>query len=327
MKTFISIILLLTFLFLGNSYSAQQSLALSDCLSNPSSNLQKACSLSRSYLEPVNLHRIGKGSNNVVQTLALDQKSRVLYSLNVAGRPEKGVINRYKNIDNKTDLIAMDAQLPTNVIGHQGLSVLPDSDWLLSSTGNAVENNGWYITLFQYSPNGIPQLIRNVKVFDSTFDNTASSMPVITPNGHYLIVRGKKDKLDVIRIFDIRNIDLLKDSDISNDYLHTWSVSRDFTGKHSYFQGITSDNDLIYMLSGKVDQSHKKLFIYNMVGEEVERINVKLGQQDSLLAGNISYWEPESLTIDSENKSLIILFAMGDKGKRLAKFYTVKLHP
>lgn len=319
-------VLFLAPLLLINNVMAQQDFSLKYCLTNSSKAINSECSPSKSDLNPINIHRIGKGNNNVVQSLALNQTGRELYSLNVTGHPELGVINRYIDIDGKSDLIAIDAQNPTAEIGHQGLSILPSTDWLLSSAGSKIKNRGWYITAFKYNPNNAPKEVKIIKIFGNGYDKKAYTMPTVTPNGKYLIVRGKKHNTNIIRVYDLEHIDLPNQKKLGNNYLYEWSIDDRLIKDGFYFQGITADNHSIYMLSGLANQTAKTFMSYSIDGKLLEYIDdVSIGKEDSLRTGNINYWEPESLTYDSKRNSLLILFAMGDKGKRIARFYQLKL--
>lgn len=276
---------------------------------------------------PTILYRVGTGKNNVLQGVALDSKKRTLYSLHVTGKPEMGVLNRFTNIDGEMQLVASDYQKPSAKIGHQGITLIPGTDWLLSSSGNAIKNKGWYISLFKYSPNDTPRALSTIRIFDASYSKTTSSMPVISPNVDRLLVRGRKNNHNVIRIYDLKKIDLFKVNDISHIQKIEWEVDNSLIDNKYYFQAMTADNEFIYLLSGRSGNEHKRLYIYTFNGEVVTKIrNITLGKNDAIASGTEAHWEPEGLTVDSKTCELYLLFAVGDKGKRLGYMYKLKTH-
>ncbi|RJT46760.1 hypothetical protein [Rahnella woolbedingensis] len=313
--------------FIGIAHAKITPPIKSECIeyTEPSSKLQ--CNHFNDHMTPTVLYRLGPGRNNVAQGIALESDKRILYSLHVTGNPEQGVLNRFIDIDGKGKLVAIDYQKPSSLIGHQGITIIPGSDFLLSSTGNGIKNKGWYISLFKYTPYDAPSSFSSIQVFDSSYSTTANTMPVVTPDSNHLLVRGRINNHNIIRVYDLTKINFLQSSDIRKKPSFEWQVDDEVTKDKYYFQAITADNNFVYILSGKAGKEHKRLYTYLLDGTLVSKAdNVILGEKDAISSGKEGHWEPEGMAIDSRKKELYMLFAVGDKGKRLGNIYKLELH-
>ncbi|ATO19466.1 hypothetical protein BS636_07235 [Acinetobacter sp. LoGeW2-3] len=274
--------------------------------------------------KPTLVLRRGAGKNNVVQGLTIDSKRETFYTLHVTGNPEKGVLNRFKINNKAKQWIASDTQNPSNLIGHQGITLDPLSGTLYSSSGTGVVNNGWYITKFNYSPKSLPKNIKIIKVFDETYNTNLNTMPSISPDGKIMVVRGKKGKSNIIRIYSFPKI--RNQTDITSKFNNEWQVDPDFTQGGQPFQAMTTDGRYVYMLSGKGNLFSKRLYVYDLSGKIIQKIdNLNLGMREARTIGNSNLWEPEGLAIDGVRKELNILFAVGDKGHRKAHLHRVRI--
>lgn len=271
------------------------------------------------------LTRTGVGKNNVIQGVALDQENNWIYTLHVTGKPESGVINKF-NYSETGIIKAEDAQLPSQMIGHQGFTVYNKDGSIFSSAGTAVENKGWYISHFTFSPNSSPQDLAIIKIFDDGYDTKTSSMPVFTSDDRYLVVRGKNEKGNLLRIYDIKNTNL-SSGDLSNNHSKEWNVSNEITNDKYDLQAITADERHIYILSGGKNNLPKRMFIYDLNGKLIQKNeNVTLGQSEAALSGEEGHWEPEGMSYNSRYKKLLIAFAMGDKHNRTAIIYSIPIN-
>lgn len=91
--------------------------------------------------QPITLIRTGRGNDHILQGLALDHRHKFLYTTHVEGHPEQGVINRFK-LNSSNLWSAQDAQKPSALIGHQGIVVDPQSDFIFASAGAGIPNKG-----------------------------------------------------------------------------------------------------------------------------------------------------------------------------------------
>ncbi|WP_347453542.1 hypothetical protein [Acinetobacter thermotolerans] len=274
--------------------------------------------------KPIILLRKGAGKNNVVQGMAIDSKHKTLYTLHVTGKPEKGAINCFKINDKTKQWTASDNQLPSDLIGHQGITIDPVSGSLYSSSGPGVKNKGWHIIQFTYKPNALPEQTKIIKVFDEKYNKNLNTMPSISPDGKIMVVRGKKGKTNIIRIYSLPKIK--NRTNITSGFDHEWEVDPTFTKDDRPFQALTTDGKYVYILSGRGNLLPKHLYVYNLSGKIIQKINnFHLGLKEAKSAGNSSHWEPEGLAIDGVRNELNILFAVGDKGQRTAHLHRVKI--
>ena len=276
--------------------------------------------------QPITLIRTGLGNDHILQGLALDHRHELLYTTHVEGNPEQGVINRFK-LHHSNLWSAQDVQKPSSLIGHQGISVDPQSDFIFASAGTGIPNKGWYILKFQYMPNAAPSNTQVIQVFDKQYSKITNTMPSITPDGKYLLVRGNNHKMNIIRIFKLDLITQKNLTDIRFLYEDEWSIDSDFTHDKSAFQGLSTDGNYVYLLSGNKNKGPKRIYVYNFSGKLIQKMDhVTLGHFDSLSNHAIQYWEPEGLTVDSQNHQLYILYTIGNSGQFLGRIYRMRIN-
>ena len=274
----------------------------------------------------IKLHRLGKGKNNVTQGLVIDDKTDGLYTLHVTGKPEKGVVNYFLLVDESNKITACSFQNPTDFIGHQGLTFDYSNGYLVSSAGDAFSYKGWFITHFKYQQQTFPYDMKFTKVFDRPYNTRVSTMPVLTLDAKYLIVRSKLNGRDLLRVYNSEEVNFRIESDISSGQNTEWFIDAGLTNDNYVLQAITADNKYIYLLSGGGNRENKRIYIYTLKGELVRKFNnVTVGKKDSLNSGKEKHWEPEGLAIDRKSKSLVIMFALGDHKKRFAQLYYIPL--
>lgn len=274
--------------------------------------------------EPVTLIRKGVGKDRVVQGLAIDPTHKFIYSSNVTGNPEKGVINRF-HMKSSHVLYAIDAQLPFAYIGHQGITVDADSGTLYTSTGSAVKNHGWYITKFTYNKNEIPTDFKVIRIFDNSYSKKISAMPSISPDNKILAIRARKNQKNYVRIYDFNEFKKNEDQADKLPY-NEWIVDDGLTKDNYPFQAITTDGKYIYLMSGKSDKLPKRLYIYDLKGKIVQKIdNLRIGYDDAFDFSQSGAWEPEGLAIDNKSKELLLFFALGDAGSRIGRIFRMKI--
>ncbi|EPV3051065.1 hypothetical protein ACV3GL_002676, partial [Escherichia coli] len=274
----------------------------------------------------IKLYRLGKGRNNVVQSFVIDNKTDILYTLHVTGKPEKGVVNNFVLGKGSNQITAYSFQNPTEFIGHQGLTFDYNSRYLVSSAGDAFSYKGWFITHFKYAEQDLPYDMKFTKVFDRPYNTRVNTMPVLTLDAKYLIVRSKLNGRNLLRVYNSEKVDFRNESDISSEENSEWFIDKDLTKDNYVLQAITADNKYIYLLSGGTNRESKRIYIYTLKGELVRKFNnVTVGKKDSLKSGKEKHWEPEGLSIDSKSKSLVIMYALGDHKKRFAQLYYIPL--
>ncbi|EFE0636774.1 hypothetical protein Q5506_24275 [Escherichia coli] len=277
-------------------------------------------------LKKIKLYRLGSGRNNVVQGVVIDNKRRNLYTLHMSGKPEKGVVNVFFIDEKSNQITAHSFQKPTDFIGHQGLTYDCNSGYLVSSTGEAFTSRGWFVTHFKYNHQAFPHDMKFTKVFDAPYKPHLSTMPTLTLDAKYLIVRSKLKTRELLRVYDTEKVDFRNSIDISSEENLEWFIDEGLTKDGYVLQAITADNKYIYLLSGGKNRESKRLYIYTLTGKLIRKFNnVTIGKQDAIKSGKEKHWEPEGLAIDSKSKSLVIMYALGDYKKRFAQLYYVPL--
>ena len=275
--------------------------------------------------EKYELHLAGPGKNNVVQGVAIDQESNVLYTLHVTGKPDKGVINRFNYPLEKT-AYAGSYQTPSALIGHQGITVDERTQWLWSSAGKAYDSPGRYINGFRFSNNSLDDA-NFVKVYGDDFRDYGYTMPVLSPSSKFLVVNAFKKGKYYVRVFDTQKIDLYHSDNIDGKQVFEWVIDSGLVRDKYFLQAMASDGKYVYLFGGGDNKLDKRLYIYTISGELVQKIDhFTLGKEDALKSGAEAHWEPEGLVYDQKSRSLLFLFANGDKGARFATLYKVKVN-
>lgn len=276
--------------------------------------------ISSSYLV-----RKGGGKKSIIQGLALDNKNRKIYTLTTVGNPPLSTINVF-DYETKQNIVASDFSLPSELLGHQGIAVEPSSSYLITSAGEKYDQHGLYIVRFNFLSNSLPSDIKAIRVFDDSFSGKTITSPAISSDGKYLVVYGRKDNNDIIKVFNLNKIKLNVSSDISNENIFQWSLPTGFIDKKHPIQALASDGKFVYILSGGANQLNKRIGIYTLDGSNVKNYyDITLGKNESESIGEEGRWEPEGLTVDSEKNEILIMFAMGDKGKRIVKLFRTKI--
>lgn len=273
------------------------------------------------------LTRIGKGKNRTVQGVAVDDTHHKLYLLNVTGDPEQGVINLFTD-DNKKEKTAEESQWPSNWIGHQGIAYDPVGKKIWVSGGHRIDDYGRYVVSLRFRSNNLPTDIQPIKVFPNTYKKRISTMPALSPDGRYLVVRGELNDQMVIRVFDRQQKDFGKYVNIMQHAAFEWPVPATLISESSPLQASATDGTYVYLLSGSLDKQDKKLYVYTLEGKPVQTLDhLTLGKEHTL--EDKGTWEPEGLMIDPKHTDqLKILFATGPIGHRIARMYTVPIcHP
>lgn len=292
----------------------------------PVAALAKDVIVSGAPSEKYELHLAGPGKNNVVQGVAIDHKNNALFTLHVTGKPDKGVINRF---DYPLEKVAYTGsyQIPSALIGHQGITVDERTNWLWSSAGKAYDSPGRYINGFRFSTDNGLEDARFVKVYGDEFRDYGYTMPVLSPSSKFLIVNAFKNGKYFIRVFDTTKIDLYHLDNIDGMQVFEWTIDSSLVKDKYFLQAVASDGKYVYLFGGGDNKLDKRLYVYTLSGELVQKLDhFTLGKEDALKSGSEAHWEPEGLVYDEKSRSLLFLFANGDKGARFATLYKIKIN-
>ena len=277
--------------------------------------------------DSIDLIRKGVAKNTAVQGLAINNNTSTLYTIHSYGKPQNAVINRFDYDPTKSTLNALDTQKPSQFIGHQGITIDQQTNMLWASAGDAIENKGLNIIGFRYTANNdvINPII--IKVFSDDYNKNTYAMPVITPDHHFLLVRGNKNGTNVVRGYDLNHVSLDHSQDISQQASFEWVINKNFYKDKYALQGLASDGKYIYLMSGGENNQNKRIQVYDLNGQLLQNLNqVTVGKLDNLFNRKTDgYWEPEGLAIDSKNQKLLILFAAGNTKNSIGKLYSISI--
>lgn len=166
----------------------------------------------------------------------------------------------------------MSFQKPTEFIGHQGIGFDPFEGGN-NVCGNAFANKGWFVTYFKYNDFSFPYEMKIIKIFDRPYNTRVSTMPVLTLDAKYLIVRSKLNGRDLLRVYNSEEVNFRIESDISSEQNIEWFIDAGLTNDNYVLQAITADNKYIYLLSGGGNRENKRIYIYTLKGELVRKFN------------------------------------------------------
>lgn len=262
------------------------------------------------------------GDKRAVQGLAWDTSGAWFYVLQAHGDKSNpyGVINRFSQGE-KIFRIAQDAQLPTKVIGHQGISPSPWAGFdLLTTTGPAVKDFGLYITALHYNPNEEVNTFKFIKVFPDEYSGVNYTMPAISPTKKKLLVLGRGEKKRVARIYNLES-PATPDGELYQHATFTeWTISPALTaGKNYPLQADALSENRIYLLSGYIspDQS-KRLYVYDVEGVVINKVNIHL------VSKGYKKFEPEGLSVNVKDDSVLILINVEKKDRaKMSHIYSV----
>lgn len=269
------------------------------------------------------LVRNGGGRSSIVQGLTLDSTSHSLYTITSVGSPALATINRF---DYSTDgiLYAKSFSLPSEFVGHQSIAIEPGEKYLYSSASNLIGSSGWYIVRFSFSDKAPVSDIVPIRVFGNKYNSKAITSPAVSTDGKYLLVYGELGRDKVIRIFPLDSFN--QKIDMSDSVAYEWNLDVGFITKDSPVQSIVSDGQFVFVLSGGPNYKNKKIHIYTLDGVLVKAYdNITIGLNESKKYGIENHWEPEGLAIDSLSRKLLLMYAMGDSGKRVVKVYSLPI--
>lgn len=264
------------------------------------------------------------GDNRAVQGLAWDNYGSRFYVLQMHGSKENpyGIINRFSQ-SKRLNLTAQDAQLPTKIIGHQGISPSPWKEFtLLTTAGPDVKNFGLYITALYYSPDKESQHIKLIKVFPDKYSSINYAMPAISPTKKKLLALGRKEGKRIARVYNLTLGKAPEDALYQSTSFIEWEISPSLTsGKNYPLQADALSEKRVYLLSGFISpKQYKKLYIYNINGSLINKLEIHL------VSDEFKKFEPEGLSVNIKNNSIMILFNIERKdGYKMSYIYSVPL--
>lgn len=290
--------------------------------------------------------RIGRSPNNVMQGFCHDNKTNEYFTYHVSTTVaedygvEHGVINRYSgSLTTGGVFQSVQSSIAQKTTGHQGLSLIYDNygyRWFFSSKHSEDVNAGDFIIKFKF--NNDSDFISEaapIKVFDTSRQTSATTIPATSPDGRYLVVKRNESPNNAVtgnasqrvRVFDLPkmlNSGLL---DWSNDFIYEFTVNSFdlFGGALLSFQGLSVGFDLITCAFGGSSRDEAKKFLtYTIDGRLIDVNNsVTIGMEEAQADDPNSSYEIESVCY-SYYLGVPVLYSMvssGLSGSRIARLF------
>lgn len=206
-------------------------------------------------------------------------------------------------------------------IGHQGFSIAQDHHYVWTS-----KKKSPYDGMLFYVRDGNVLNKTVVRFFDTSFFSKNEVMPILSSDGKYLIVRGRRDYRDMVfRVFDVNNIksDLSDGSfiDLSNKYLYQWSMSSqyltDSVGRLQPLQGIALNEQFVYILFGDSKITYKYILKMSIRGDVLSYYKCHFSMDEIIRPDKrTERFEPEGITIIDGKVAVLII--SGRAGHRIA---------
>ena len=273
------------------------------------------------------LNKMGNGAGNVIQSV--DEAHGSLFSLHVSRQGqdhEYAIINKYDITDGPTLDALRYTKSIDNTIGHQGLSY-EKTVTRIDAQGNTVD-----VDIFWSSRMGNENKVVRFEIWDDPNDDSnllirnvqdvlvwkedgrsGSASPTISHDGAYLIVEDTSTTPVQIRVFNLQdptdsNGDLKQAQPVATFDLQSVPLPAG-TVATPPLQGLASDGDFIYLISGYGGQDDAKGFEkYTITGERVGSFDFEIGEIDG-------QGEPEGIYF-TEDGRLAVTVATGPAGDR-----------
>lgn len=278
--------------------------------------------------------RLGIGKNNVVQSIAVDEVNRYMYSLS-ASTPY--LLCRY-NYDNSVYNTAIDYNEDAvgDVLGHQGIGVeqLGNGETLLWGSSGNDNYTGSKVHTFQYRPSADGLLIKSEVWILYPQDGVKQSLtPAISVDQKYLVVARQvnENKGLLVRVFDMQTIKKARSEgrfDITNEFLTEFDYLDIDAVPTVSRQAMACDGHNIYVLWATHSiELPDFLLQFDMRGNFIRKYDSHhIGLSDSQAVGAEGLHEPEGLCFVNSPKggvSLLYQVAHDDAGKRKCYVYEV----
>ncbi|MCB5307038.1 phage baseplate protein [Yersinia massiliensis] len=259
-----------------------------------------------------------------IQGFVLGKKD-VIYTMELNGKLKSSSLYSYSNSGRNLFLSDPD-------IGHQGFSIYEKDENNIYALTSAL--NDAYHALIFYVQDGKLESKRLIKFFDSDFYSVNETMPTISSDQRYLIVRGRlASRKMIFRVYDfdvVKKAVHLNDQtvDLSSSYKYQWLMPADnlvdSDGNLRPLQSIASDGKKIYLLLGNSKINDKAIFSYSLSGNIINyATTLRIGIKRALSDGNGYFYEPEGLAVAPGGNSLLVLIVTGNGGKHFNRIFSI----
>lgn len=260
-----------------------------------------------------------------LQCFAFDDAGKeVFVQFSTRETPPRAFIVRY-SVQPWSPLTPLDIQDPSELIGHQGLTIehRPDGTMKLWTSGSG---RGYSAIRFNYTPGANPPTIENYKLFDYSFAPTALTL-AISYDQRWLIATSRARRGEgarfIARVFDFQKLTRFGPGDYSSQYVYQWSIP---LASGIPIQGLACKADVVSVVCGGSNRSKPKpLMRFSIDGNPIWQLSdLRVGKEASQPGWS---YEPEGLCyscIDGQQEpSLLVGITMGRPGTRIRKVYVL----
>lgn len=182
------------------------------------------------------------------------------------------------------------------VAGHQGLAHDGRYFWSTAyhAKGKAVK--------FSYEDGEPLQTVARYKLFSKS---NVSSTPAV--GGGYVAAQGLVNGQRVVRIWYLDTFN--ESGDYSYQYLYQWPIA------DAVVQGIATDGDKVWIISGLKEESAKPIHTYSLSGQLLKTQSVTIGMTGS------GWYEPEGLSM--LKGKLVFAMVTGTAKDRSTQFFSL----
>lgn len=234
----------------------------------------------------------------IPQDFAFDDRGQYIYvqSLRKSGGHETGFVSRLRLNGSTASIV--DRNLPSELVGHQGVSVENaggGAPWLWVSRYG---DNGREASRFRYQADAVPDDMQIFRFFDDAYMNKNVTMPKVCAGGRHLLVRGRTSPREqYIRLFDLAALNAGGPGDYSSRAIQDWRLPAEAFAEGMPLQGLSCDSKYVYVVIGNARMDDRKSFLkFTLSGKPVpHQQNFSASQRVASSDGK--QFEPEGISV------------------------------
>lgn len=236
--------------------------------------------------------------DGIPQDFAFDPQGGFVYvqSLRKSAGQETGFISRLR-LDGLTASI-VDSNLPSQSVGHQGVSVEHRSGSKVWVWVSRYGDNGRDAVRFPYQAGVEPRQVETFTFFGPGYMQKNVTMPKVCADGKHLLVRGRiSSREQIVRIFSLATLNAGGPGDYSAKAVYEWPLPAEMLAGGLPLQGIACDGNYVYAVVGNARMDEEKMFVkLTLDGKPVQRVaDFSVSRQAASLDGK--QFEPEGISV------------------------------
>lgn len=236
--------------------------------------------------------------DGIPQDFAFDPAGGYVYvqSLRKSAGHETGFVSRLR-LDGVNATI-VDSNLPSESVGHQGVSVerAPDGKvWLWVSRYG---DHGRDAVRFPYQAGTQPQNVQTFTFFDAAYMQKNVTMPKVCADGRHLLVRGRTSpRKQFVRVFDLAALNAGGPGDYTAKARYHWALPAEVLASGLPLQGLACDSRYVYAVVGNARLNEPKTFIkLTLDGKPVQRVD-DFSVSKEIASREGKQFEPEGISV------------------------------